>query len=54
MLCTEWEEFGELDLGKLKDVMVYRVVVDRRNFFDAERITEAGFSYYPMGRRNIA
>ena len=54
MLCTEWEEFGELDLGKLKDAMVYRGVVDGRNFFDAERITEVGFSYYPMGRCNIA
>ncbi|MFN2489089.1 MAG: UDP-glucose/GDP-mannose dehydrogenase family protein [Actinomycetota bacterium] len=53
VLCTEWEEFADLDLNKLKEAMVYPVVVDGRNFFDADKMKEAGFSYYPMGRRHV-
>ncbi|HYZ47100.1 MAG TPA: UDP-glucose/GDP-mannose dehydrogenase family protein [Actinomycetota bacterium] len=53
VLCTEWEEFADLDFNKLKEAMVYPVLVDGRNFFDAEAVKEAGFSYYPMGRRHI-
>ena len=54
VLCTEWGEFAELDLDKLREAMTYRVVVDGRNFFDADALTAAGFSYYPMGRRHRA
>ena len=53
VLCTEWEEFAELDLDKLRGAMAYAVLVDGRNFFDAQRVKDAGFSYYPMGRPNI-
>ena len=43
----------ELDLAKLSEVMVYPVIVDGRNFLDASHVTEAGFSYYSMGRRPV-
>ena len=53
VLCTDWEEFADLDFNKLRDAMVYPVLVDGRNFFEAQEVKEAGFSYYPMGRRHI-
>jgi UDPglucose 6-dehydrogenase len=54
VLCTEWPEFRDLDFDKLRETMVYPVVVDGRNFFDGGKMHEAGFSYYPMGRRHVS
>lgn len=50
VLCTEWEEFATLDLGRVKASMTYPIMVDGRNFFIPEQMRRAGFSYYPMGR----
>jgi UDPglucose 6-dehydrogenase len=50
VVCTEWEEFGELDLNKVKEIMAYPIVVDGRNLFDGAVMKAAGFSYYPTGK----
>ena len=50
VLCTEWAEFKDLDLDKLKSVMRYPVFVDGRNVFDPEDMTRRGFTYLSMGR----
>jgi UDPglucose 6-dehydrogenase len=50
VLCTEWDEFKDLDLDKLKSVMRYPVFVDGRNVFDPDDMTRRGFTYYSMGR----
>jgi UDPglucose 6-dehydrogenase len=50
VLCTEWKEFGDIDLAQLKSVMSYPVVVDGRNFFDPDDMKTAGIHYYPAGR----
>jgi UDPglucose 6-dehydrogenase len=53
VLCTEWDEFRTLDLGALKDVMAYPIVIDGRNLFDPEAMRALGFTYYPTGRRPV-
>lgn len=53
VVATEWEEFGRLDLGLLKEVMLYPIVVDGRNLFDPEEMRRAGFAYYPTGRPSV-
>jgi UDPglucose 6-dehydrogenase len=50
VLCTECEDFRELDLSKMKELMAYPVVIDGRNFFNPDELVEAGFAYYPTGR----
>jgi UDPglucose 6-dehydrogenase len=50
VLCTEWEEFSALDLDRMKACMAYPVMVDGRNLFDAEDMSNAGFTYRPTGR----
>ena len=50
VLCTEWPEFGELDLNRVRELMTYPIVVDGRNFFDLEELKAAGLSCYPTGR----
>ncbi len=50
VVCTEWDEFRALDLGRLKDTMAHPLVVDGRNLFDPEVMRRYGFTYYPTGR----
>jgi UDPglucose 6-dehydrogenase len=50
---TAWDEFLDLDLPRLRSLMSYPIVVDARNLFDPTRMREAGFDYYPLGRRAV-
>jgi UDPglucose 6-dehydrogenase len=50
VLVTEWPEFSELDWGQVADAMSGRVVVDGRNFVDADAVRSAGLVYEGIGR----
>jgi UDPglucose 6-dehydrogenase len=50
VLCTEWPEFRDLDLAKLRDIMAQPSLVDGRNLLDPAAAVHAGFTYHPMGR----
>lgn len=53
VVCTEWDEFRTLDVNRLKSLMTYPVIVDGRNIFDPEDMSNAGFIYYPTGRSPV-
>lgn len=50
VICTEWDEFRQLDLAKLHAVMAQPIVLDGRNIFDPKKMLEAGFVYKSIGR----
>jgi UDPglucose 6-dehydrogenase len=50
IICTEWDEFRQLDLEKLRAVMNQPTVLDGRNLFDPQKMTELGFVYKSIGR----
>src|SRR3954463_2701543 len=51
VLVTEWPEFRELDwAGEAKNRMAKPLVVDGRNFLDAQLLKQAGFEYEGIGR----
>jgi UDPglucose 6-dehydrogenase len=50
VVVTEWNEFRQLDLTKLKRVMRRPVVVDGRNIYDPVEMRERGFVYRGIGR----
>lgn len=50
LLITEWSEFKELDLEKVKSIMKQKVIVDGRNLFDPKKVRELGFKYLGIGR----
>ena len=50
VLVTEWPEFGELDWDALAGTMATPLVIDGRNFLDAEALRGAGFTYEGIGR----
>lgn len=50
LLLTEWDEYRELDLNRLRDVMEIPLLIDGRNLFDPAAVRKAGFEYFSMGR----
>lgn len=50
VICTEWNEFKQLDLPRLKHTMRQPVVVDGRNIYDPATMQRLGFTYRGMGR----
>lgn len=50
VVCTDWPEFRELDVSRLKAILGQAIVVDGRNVFDPKSMEEAGFTYLPTGR----
>ena len=52
VLVTEWPEFAELDWAALAGNMANPLIVDGRNFLDADALRAAGFTYEGIGRPN--
>jgi len=50
IVVTEWNEFKQLDLDKVKDLLKTAVVFDGRNIYDPARMKEMGFTYRAIGR----
>ena len=50
LILTEWEEFANLDLARLRDELKYPIVIDGRNLYDPEMMAANGFTYYSVGR----
>jgi len=50
VVCTDWDEFRELDLDRLRAAMEYPIVIDGRNIFDPVTMRRHGFTYHPTGR----
>jgi UDPglucose 6-dehydrogenase len=50
VLITEWNEFRQLDLRRVKQLMRLPVIVDGRNIYDPELLKDLGFTYRGIGR----
>ena len=50
VLVTEWQEFYEMDIAKIKEVMKGCVIVDGRNIWDRKKMENLGFTYFGIGR----
>lgn len=52
LLVTEWKRFRQPDFTAMKDVMNTAVIFDGRNQYDPSYLSECGFDYIGIGRRN--
>ena len=50
MVCTEWNEFRNLDLEKIKESMHGQTLVDAKNILDPRQAAGLGFHYHGVGR----
>jgi UDPglucose 6-dehydrogenase len=50
IIVTEWNEFKQLDLAQLKQVMRQPVIIDARNIYEPTMVKAMGFTYRGVGR----
>lgn len=50
VIVTEWPEFLEVDLAKVKALLKSPIIIDGRNIFDKEKMKGLGFEYVSIGR----
>ncbi len=50
VILTEWNEFKNMDLSKVKKLLRQPVIVDGRNMYDPRDMKRLGFKYFSIGR----
>jgi len=50
IIVTEWDEFRNLNLPRIKELLNQPVIIDGRNIFEPARMKELGFMYQGVGR----
>lgn len=50
VIATEWDEFKNLDLEKIKSLMTTPIIFDGRNALDKKKAEAAGIKYFGVGR----
>jgi UDPglucose 6-dehydrogenase len=50
LLLTDWEDFAQLDLTRVRQLLHYPIVLDGRNLYPPAQMTQAGLTYYSVGR----
>ena len=50
LILTEWREFQELDLLRIRTLLKNPIIVDGRNMFSRQRLARLGFKYLCMGK----
>ena len=49
LILTEWEEFANLDINRIRQELKYPIVIDGRNMYDPEVMAAQGITYYSVG-----
>jgi len=53
LVVTEWNEFKELDLPRIKKLMNVPLIVDGRNIYEPAKMKKEGFRYISIGRASL-
>ncbi|MBN4049034.1 UDP-glucose/GDP-mannose dehydrogenase family protein [archaeon AH-315-M20] len=53
LILTEWNEFKEMDLKKIKSLLKNPLIIDGRNIYNPEDMQKEGFSYISIGRKDV-
>jgi UDPglucose 6-dehydrogenase len=53
VILTEWHEFKELDLPRVKSLLKQPLLLDGRNIYDPQKMKKLGFRYVSVGRLSI-
>jgi UDPglucose 6-dehydrogenase len=53
LVCTEWEEFRNIDWERAGNLMARRLVIDGRNLYSPAHMRELGFEYFSFGRELV-
>ncbi|MDD5044442.1 MAG: UDP-glucose/GDP-mannose dehydrogenase family protein, partial [Candidatus Omnitrophica bacterium] len=50
IIVTEWNEFKELDLVRMKKCLKRPLIIDGRNIYEPQQMKKLGYKYISMGR----
>src|SRR5262249_35909851 len=50
LILTEWKEFADLDLARIRALLKYPIMIDGRNLYEPKKVADAGLAYYSIGR----
>lgn len=50
IVVTEWDEFKNLDLEKIRKLLNYPIIIDGRNMFNPKTMAALNFEYVSIGR----
>jgi UDPglucose 6-dehydrogenase len=53
IIATEWSVFRNPDFDRISDLLKEKVIFDGRNLYDLQKMTELGYRYYSIGRKEI-
>jgi len=51
LIITEWNEFRDMDMSKVRELMANPIIIDGRNVFKPEEVRNLGFEYYLVGKK---
>ncbi|MDD4953152.1 MAG: UDP binding domain-containing protein, partial [Desulfovibrionaceae bacterium] len=52
-VVTDWNQFRNPDWTRVRELLSFPVVFDGRNLYVPERMAEAGFAHYSIGRAPV-
>jgi len=50
LILTEWQEFKDMNLPRVKKLLKNSLIIDGRNIFDPAKMRKLGFKYISIGR----
>ena len=50
VILTDWQEFAELDLLRIRSLLRYPIIIDSRNLYEPEEVAKQGLTYVSVGR----
>src|SRR3989344_5000357 len=53
LILTEWNEFKEMDLKKIKSLLKDPLIIDGRNIYNLITMEKEGFRYISIGRKEV-
>jgi UDPglucose 6-dehydrogenase len=53
LILTDWPEFKQLNMRKLRNLMEVPLIVDGRNLLDPREVEREGFEYVSIGRPKV-
>jgi UDPglucose 6-dehydrogenase len=51
VILTEWDEFKQINLSKVKKLMTHKTIVDGRNIYNPQLMRQLDFTYLSVGRK---
>ena len=51
VIATEWNQFRNLDLSRIKKLLKFPILLDLRNLYDPDKVKSLGFIYKGVGRK---